>query len=217
VAEKRILFAALAIPAKIAHDSDEGWGCAPLLLAWRTWSKSQDDLYGLLGLYSRHDIMTASAAGTSYLSTTSTNAKKRFLSPLFGWQKTRQAHKRGYWYPITPLVGVRTGGGKREDGSSLLQPQAQAVEPRLQHLLLAVRNMRITPKNAAREREPEPPAGALSLYCHSYETLTNGATAWTGRKESCTHDDYAYPLGFSLRNKTVAMPRAARRQPPAHE
>ena len=183
-------------------DGEEGWGTIPLLLAWREWNKGQDDLYGLLGLYSRH-VENGAHYGHLLPFYAYDEREGRFLSLLAGWQKPDQKHASGFWYPFTPLVGVRTGA---EEGGWLFPIYSHSHKPGSPDYSTSFLLAGYMDHSETRDAQSETRAthwGFLPFYSHSYETFTNSATAWSGRMESRTHDDYAFLLGFSLRNKTV--------------
>lgn len=86
----------------------DGWDAIPLLLSWHQWRDGQSDVHALLSLYGRH-----TEAGNSSWHLVPLCAYDRrdrlLLTPLVGWNKPDDADGKGYWYPFTPLAGVKTG------------------------------------------------------------------------------------------------------------
>lgn len=93
------------------HDAQEvkdGWTAIPLLLAWHRWQKDENDLNALLGLYNQH-WSDSTRSGYLFPLCAYDRTDRLFLTPLFGWDKPDTKDPSGYWYPLTPLAGVRTG------------------------------------------------------------------------------------------------------------
>ncbi len=86
----------------------DGWAALPLLLAWHRWHKDDNTFNALLGLFNRR---WSDSTSSSYLFPLCAYDRKDrlFLTPLVGWDKPDAHDPAGYWYPLTPLTGVRTG------------------------------------------------------------------------------------------------------------
>jgi hypothetical protein len=97
-----------AYEASDAPGAADGWAALPLLLAWHRWQKDADDVFALLGLFGRH---WSDNDRSSYLFPLCAYSSKErlLLTPLVGWDKPDARDPSGYWYPLTPLAGVRTG------------------------------------------------------------------------------------------------------------
>lgn len=195
----------------ISHGGDDGWGALPLLLAWRSWGKSRDDVYGLLGLFSEHRS-NAIRYGHLLPFYDYDQRKHRFYSPLFGWRDPDAAGKNGFWYPFTPLVGIRTGEERGGWAFPFYFHRDTPTSPDYSTYFLLLGYADHTEKNELTSKASETNWGFLPFYCHAYEAFTNSATAWDSRMESYSHDDYAFLLGYDLRKKTVRY--APRGEPP---
>lgn len=86
----------------------DGWAAVPLLLAWHRWQKDADDVFALLGLFGRH-WSEKDRSGYLFPLCAYSSKERLFLTPLVGWDKPDARDPSGYWYPLTPLAGFRTG------------------------------------------------------------------------------------------------------------
>ncbi|MEI7903579.1 MAG: hypothetical protein WCK89_25360 [bacterium] len=86
----------------------DGWDALPVLLSWRRWQGGQHDLTAALGFYSQSQNGDDRSGWLFPLCAYDTR-DRLFLTPLAGWDKPDAEDPAGYWYPLTPLAGVRTG------------------------------------------------------------------------------------------------------------
>lgn len=103
----------LFTPFYAYEDSDkkevrDGWDAIPLLLSWRRWRSGSRDLTAALGLY--HQTRSGDERSGWALPLCAYDTQDRLLlTPLVGWDRPDDRDPDGYWYPFTPLAGVRTG------------------------------------------------------------------------------------------------------------
>jgi hypothetical protein len=103
----------LFTPFYAYEDSDkpdvrDGWDALPLLLSWRSWKRDSRHVTAGLGLY--HQTRRGDARSGWLLPFCAYDTQDRLLlTPLVGWDKPDERDPDGYWYPFTPLGGVRTG------------------------------------------------------------------------------------------------------------
>jgi hypothetical protein len=86
----------------------DGWDALPLLLSWRRRQGDTQDLTAALGLYHRSRSGDDRSGWLLPLCAYDTR-DQLLLTPLVGWDKPDRQDPDGYWYPFTPLAGIRTG------------------------------------------------------------------------------------------------------------
>jgi hypothetical protein len=91
------------------NDVTNDWEAIPPLLSWHYREGAREGVTAGLGLYHR-TVAGANRRGWLFPLFAYDTQDQLFLTPLFGWDKPREKEPDdGYWYPLTPLAGFRTG------------------------------------------------------------------------------------------------------------
>jgi len=86
----------------------DGWDALPLLLSWHRRQGESQDLTAALGLF--HQSRDGkNRSGWLFPLCAYDTRDRLFLTPVLGWDKPDDRDPDGFWYPLTPLAGARTG------------------------------------------------------------------------------------------------------------
>ncbi len=180
----------------------DGWGALPFLLAWHAWSQSESDFYALLGLFSEQRRSGVRSGHLLPLYTYSQRAKSLY-TPLFGWNDPDASAPSGYWYPLTPLLGVRTGATQGGWFFPLYSHReyADRADYSTQFLLLGYASQTRSKTRTSDTLSTE--SGFFPLYSRSYQTFSNRVDDCGTRTEGYSRDTYGMILGYSSSGVTA--------------
>jgi hypothetical protein len=201
--EKHGLFTPLyAYETSDAQNVNDGWAALPLLLAWHRWEKSDNDLNVLLGLYNQH-WSDSNRSGYLFPLCAYDSKDRLLLTPLFGWDKPDAKEPAGYWYPLTPLTGIRTGSERGGwlfplfDHTSSVSNETYSTR----YLLLGyAKHERFSWRNRVSSSTGY---GFFPLFNHSFNTFTNRVENDDSSTEGFTHNDRRLLLNYSEEGQTV--------------
>ena len=180
----------------------DGWAAIPLLLAWQRWQKDDTDLNALLGLYNQHRS-DSNRSGYFFPLCAYDRKDRLFLTPIVGWDKPDAKDPAGYWYPLTPLAGVRTGterGGwlfPLFDHTSNVSNDTYSTHA----LLLGYANHEH--RDWKHHSSTTTECGFFPLFSHSLDTFTNSSENGTVSSEGFSHTDHRLILNYSSDSETV--------------
>jgi len=89
------------------HWEGAEWQAIPALLSAYAEDGKEKHLFGALGLFHQEWGRGPEHDEGHLLPVYYYEGRERFLTPLFGWKRARDGE--GYFYPATPLCGLRTG------------------------------------------------------------------------------------------------------------
>ena len=180
----------------------DGWAAIPLLLAWQRWQKDGNNLNALLGLYNQH-WSDSNRSGYFFPLCAYDRKDRLLLTPIVGWDKPDAKDPAGYWYPLTPLAGVRTGterGGwlfPLFDRTSNVSNDTYSTHA----LLLGYANHEHHDWKLHNSTTTE--YGFFPLFSHSLNTFTNRFGNGIVSSEGSSHSVHRLIVNYSSDSETV--------------
>lgn len=200
--EKHGLFTPLyAYETSDAPNVNDGWAAIPLLLSWRQWQKDDNSLNALLGLYGQR--WNDSNRSAYLVPLCAYDRKDRLLlTPLFGWNKPDAEDPSGYWYPLTPLGGVRAGTERGGWLFPLFSHTASVTNDTYStsYLFLGYANHKHPSWKQHSATTTE--CGFFPLFSHSFNTFANTVDGG-GSSEGFSHYDRHLLLNYSEGGQTL--------------
>ena len=210
--EKHGLFTPLyAYETSDVQNVTDGWAALPLLLAWQRWDKADNDLNILLGLFNQH---WGDSNRSGYLLPLCAYDRndRLFLTPLVGWDKPDAKDPAGYWYPLTPLTGLRTGSEKGGWLFPLFDHTSNISNGLYSTRFLLLGYDGLSRHSWNKGHSSRQAYGFFPLFSHSLNTSAYTNAPAGGVTEQVNTSDRQLLLRYSGENRTVcrALPEGSR-------
>ncbi len=180
----------------------DGWDALPLLLSWRSREGDSQSLVAAAGLYGQLSDRQTRSGWLLPLCGYDTR-ERLLLTPLFGWDRPDADDPEGYWYPLTPLAGVRTGAHRGGWLFPLFSHRASATNGTYEtQALLLGHAERAVRKGSAHSSERRTlsffPLFSHAAYDSSWLDRANGAS-----NEQRHREDHLLLLAWTSSGRTV--------------